>query len=778
MKKSHLPRNIIFILLILVIGIAIGVAMFFFFDDTSSNQFDEDNVGEIYYQEIDEEHVSNIDDYISYADNEVLIVASDGVSYSQVENLASSYNATIVGYIEQTGDYQLELNDTFTVDELEELITQLENEDTIDSASINYITEVSENEIHYGNEWSEDIADVSLSDKSWSIEVMDVQETWILLDSADQSTINPVRVGLIDNGFDDDHEDLGFAEVFYNDNFDVNTSSHGTHVAGTMAASSSDNTGICGVYPYGDGNLYGVSYNGVVGYSENGDFYTSSICFKVGCAELIFRNVKVINQSLGYNWYTKEFATYDVDGNIISIDYDGVLNYFETYDFSEYEKVASDIADFLNRALEKGYDFVIACTAGNDSDPSIGHLESKYNSPLCMIEEEEYPEVYNRIIVVGAINSSLEVSSYSNGGNRTDVYAPGGEYNATEEGYEIYSTVANGYGYKVGTSMASPAVAGVAATVWSIDNSLTGAEVKDLVVSNTVTLGNVKVVNALKASCAALTSKEEDGNSSNVDYGGILCWVVNSDDEDEKISGATITASNKETGESETTTTDSYGHFELILTEGEYTLSVTADGYEDYTIDSVEVKAAGINYLDDWIKMTKIITNDDIQEFYQDFIENKEYSSNLYNLSELSYSYFDVNDDNVIDLIIRGYSGWDYFYIYSYKNDQVVELGHFENSANIGGPAEMYYSNTEKALIVYTRTSSNWFYVLYKANDSVSYYAMVGWENTKQMADDGSGYIYLYSLYYSEGNDEDLSKEEYEDYVDNLNMSEISFTKI
>ena len=39
----------------------------------------------------------------------------------------------------------------------------------------------------------------------------------------------------------------------------------------------------------------------------------------------------------------------------------------------------------------------------------------------------------------------------------------------------------NKYGNKWGTSMAAPHVAGVAAMVWSANNSLTGAEVKELV---------------------------------------------------------------------------------------------------------------------------------------------------------------------------------------------------------------------------------------------------------------------------------------------------------
>ena len=45
---------------------------------------------------------------------------------------------------------------------------------------------------------------------------------------------------------------------------------HGTHVAGIMAAKTGDSTGICGVYPYGDGNLYGVSYgNGISESNQN-----------------------------------------------------------------------------------------------------------------------------------------------------------------------------------------------------------------------------------------------------------------------------------------------------------------------------------------------------------------------------------------------------------------------------------------------------------------------------------------------------------------------------
>ncbi len=607
-KKSHLLRNIIFILLILVIGIAIGVAMFFFLsdNDTTDNQFDEDNVGEIYYQEIDEEHVSNIDDYISYADNEVLVVAGDGVSYSKIEKLAKSYNATIVGYIEQTGDYQLELNDTYTVDELESLITQLENEDMIDSASINYITEVSEDTINYGDEWSEDIESDSTTGIAWNIKAINADLAWKTLDSFKDSEVNPVRVGLFDNGFDADHEDLGFAETFYNDDFDINTSSHGTHVAGIMAASSSDDTGICGIYPYGEGNLYGVSKSGITKLTEN---KVSSMKYRIALAELIFRNVKVINVSQGWDWE----------------NYEEVVNNWNETRYASYIDTSNSLADFLQRTLNKGFDFIIVCSAGNDSKNSTEHLESKYNSQLTLIEEDGYPDLYNRIIVVGAINSSYEVSNYSNGGDRTDIYAPGGESNDTEEGYKIYSTINNDeYGYKSGTSMATPHVSGVAAIVWSIDNSLTGAEVKDIILSNSVTYDDVTVLNALMSLMGVKDQKEDVEYSNDVNYGGVFCWVVDSENEDERIENALVSATNKETGAIESIVTDKYGHFELILSPGEYTLIITADGYKDYTIDSITITAGEINYIGDWIGLTSKIVQ--YNEHYYYLYENMNYT--------------------------------------------------------------------------------------------------------------------------------------------------------
>lgn len=107
--------------------------------------------------------------------------------------------------------------------------------------------------------------------------------------------------------------------------------------------------------------------------------------------------------------------------------------------------------------------------------------------------------------------------------------------------------------------------------------------------------------------------EEDTSDNSNQENGGILCFVVERFNEDNKIANANVTLKNVDTSESYSTVTDELGNFEIMLPEGSYSLKVTAAGFEDYEwLDSnnyqnpIVVRNEGINYLDDWIKMKKI----------------------------------------------------------------------------------------------------------------------------------------------------------------------------
>lgn len=574
-----------------------------FWDDLSSEEkYDEDNVGEIYYSSVDEDHIATNDNGTMYADNEVLLVASEEADKSDIEALAGDYDAEIVGYIEQTGDYQLKFDNTLTESEIDEIITKLEESEFVDSASMNYISEVSEDSVDYdinsGSKWVVKNPGNTIlnADKSWGVEAINAQYAWVIMNLY-KAYINPIRVGLIDSGFDEDHEDLGFAEggIFYDGSNGVEDidSDHGTHVAGTMAAIGNNEDGICGVYPYGNGNLYAVSKEGV--YSKNGRKVTSTIAEKIALAELILRNVKVINHSMNNGR--------DRVGKIVKKEdnWESAL--------TELETNANILGNFLDRLIKKGYEFTIVSAAGNGSNASGGDrgLESKYNSFINAIDEKTYPDVYNRIIVVGAVNNNLEIANYSNAGDRVDIFAPGGD---GSQG--VYSTLpGNTYGdtsgniVMSGTSMASPHVAGVCADVWSIDNSLTGAEVKQIVCSSIVDeteSGDYPVVDCAEAVKTAIKNSSNI-SAKDVENGGVLGWVYASDNstpiEDVNVVPY-ITGASEPLGDEYNAKTDKYGHFELIIPAGEYDLHFTKDNYRE-VIYHVTVQNGEVNYLDDFI---------------------------------------------------------------------------------------------------------------------------------------------------------------------------------
>lgn len=561
--------------------------------------FDENNIGEVYFHQTDAEHIVTSEDGFMYVDNEILLVASDTAEYKDVEKLAKKYNAEIVGWIEQTADFQLQFKQNYTHNELEEIASSLKESKFIQDVYANYAFETEatktegRNGFIYGERWEDDLQHFNdCIGKSWGIEAIEVLASWDVLE-ANKSNVKPVKVGLVDSGFDTEHEDLGFAETFYNV-----ISDHGTHVAGTMAAKSNNAEGICGVYPYGDGNLYGVSYSGVCAYSENGTPFTTSMFFKIAYSELILRNVKIINSSLGFNYCQWPLKYTDPE-------WENQVNFLESN--------AYILGDFLKRLLDLGYDFVLVNAAGNDSNRKNGIVyDSKYSFWTTVISKEDYPEVYDRIIVVGAVNSDFKIRDSSNGGDRVDIYAPGDK---------IFSTVPNNkYENMSGTSMAAPHVSGVAAMVWSVNNDLTGAQVKEIVCSShSFRCKSCDMVDAYIALQRA-AHFDTSGGSDIPENGGILGWAVSAKNVNTRVQNATIIITDTQSGEEFITTTDSYGHFEFFVPAGKYSLSIKAENYEDYFSPSdnfIVVENSSIKYLNDWVKMEPKYSNEEILGTYR-----------------------------------------------------------------------------------------------------------------------------------------------------------------
>ncbi|MFB9056841.1 S8 family peptidase [Mariniflexile ostreae] len=213
--------------------------------------------------------------------------------------------------------------------------------------------------------------------------------------------------------------------------------SHGTHVAGIIAAVRNNGKGANGVA----NNVEIMSIRAV----PNGDEYDKDVALAIRYA--VDNGAKVINGSFG-----KSFSPH-----------------------SDWVRDAITYAD--------NNDVVFVHAAGNDS----ADVDVIPNFPDDNID---FKEISNSYIRVGALEPKYGanlLAGFSNyGKHNVDVFAPGAK---------VYSTTPeNEYDTKGGTSMAAPAVAGVAALIRSYYPSLTAAQVKRIILDSGLPITSKVVV--------------------------------------------------------------------------------------------------------------------------------------------------------------------------------------------------------------------------------------------------------------------------------------------
>ncbi len=212
----------------------------------------------------------------------------------------------------------------------------------------------------------------------------------------------------------------------------TNSSWHGTHVAGTIAARTNNGVGVAGVAF--DAKIVPVRVLGRCGgyTSDIADGIIWASGGTVSNAPANANPAKVLNMSLGGSGACSQ---------------------------------TSQAA--INSARSRGSVIVVA--AGNSNTDA-----SNFNPANCA-----------GVVTVAAVNRNGGRASYSNYGNAIDVAAPGGEtYPTASNG--ILSTLNTGtsgpgsdsYSYYQGTSMAAPHVAGVAALMLSKTPGLTPDQIE------------------------------------------------------------------------------------------------------------------------------------------------------------------------------------------------------------------------------------------------------------------------------------------------------------
>jgi len=256
-----------------------------------------------------------------------------------------------------------------------------------------------------------------------------------------------VVVGIVDTGIDYNHPDLrdnmwknpgeiagnnrdddgnGFIDDVYGFNFVNNTGNpmdddeHGTHVAGTIAASLNNSQGVAGIAS-GAAKLMAIKF-----LDANGSGTYANAIRALNYATMMSSrgvNLKVLNNSWG-----------------------------------GYGTVPA-LEDAVNATNAAGILFV--ASAGNESNDNDGEFKA-------------IPASYasSNIISVAATNNLDELASFSNYGATTvDLAAPGVGILSTTPG--------NRYQSFNGTSMAAPHVAGALALAWACHPDKTSTEIQD-----------------------------------------------------------------------------------------------------------------------------------------------------------------------------------------------------------------------------------------------------------------------------------------------------------
>lgn len=250
--------------------------------------------------------------------------------------------------------------------------------------------------------------------------------------------ISDADVGQDGDGRDSDASDEGdWAPAGVCDTNDPgsNSSWHGTHVAGTIAAATNNGIGVAG------------------------------IAYKAKVVP-----IRVLGRCGGYTSDIADAIIWGAGGSVSGVPANANPAKVLNLSLGGGGSCGSTTQNAINTARSLGATVVVA--AGNENTNA----------------SNSSPANCSGVVTVASVDRSGGRAWYSNYGSVVDVAAPGGDTSVSGNG--ILSTLNSGtqgpsgdsYAFYQGTSMATPHVAGAAALLYAVDPSLTPTEVESILV--------------------------------------------------------------------------------------------------------------------------------------------------------------------------------------------------------------------------------------------------------------------------------------------------------
>ncbi|MBO5302525.1 MAG: S8 family serine peptidase [Lachnospiraceae bacterium] len=575
------------------------------------------------------------DIYAHYLNNRLFMYFVENISKERKEEILTSMHAKEIGMLHTVCLSQVELSQNF--EEIEDFMNYIsilcEKYPEILAAEPEWVY-IEPKETLYNDTWNHAKWDTNYpADENWWAETVNAPLAW-----GYAKKMQPVRIGVIDDGFDTCHEDL---QIYFSSTDLENENSiekHGTHVAGIIGARADNGKGITGL----------AHMNKVYGYDWHpsaGQNWTTSAKIQDVFVEAVESGCKVINLSLG------------TSGNLP----DSSCNYWKPLVWL-WGKTTSVL---MGKLLEKNFDFVVVQSAGNGAKDGIG-VDAHNNGHFASITEENCyasskvtkDEILNRILIVGAAeqtNTGYQQTSFSNAGENVNIAAPG---------RKIYSTLPeNTYGNLSGTSMAAPITAATASMVWAVNPAFTGKEVTEILLQKTnntacdnanspYTAGEIPMVNAGMAVEDAINRTEAEKIGENA-YRIVLKWNRIPEDLDahlraEDVSGEDVhvyfNAYIKDSAYLDIDETLSYGMETITITKPEQLKNIRY-AVHNYTDRDSNADSANASRLSESAATVSVYKGNTLLKIYQVPKNQKGSVWNVFSISENG----EIIDENTMD---------------------------------------------------------------------------------------------------------------------------------